>query len=1825
MKKMDSQSFAIGSVSFKTVCLLAALTFGVYSTTAATATKSATGTDLTGATAGVWSGGGGANGSPTNTDIATWNSTSLGAGLTVASPRTWAGISVSGALTDIAIAGAGPLTNGVNGINLSVSTNNLSINTPVVLGANQNWTENPGIALVFSGVVSGGFGATNNSTAAAVGSLAYGAYLPATTSNLLFAGISLANVTNAGGLVGGGYVNSGAPLAGSAYFFTNNGTTATYQLQTVDGANTKCVKVQLSQSGGNIYGTALYARYVAGANLGNNFDTTYNAGTIAASPAAAGYGAALTTLQLSTPVTTSGMLYLNSLNTFGGGLTVNGGTVLLENGAAYNAGAGSIGTGPLTIGSGGTVDTLVAFAIGGNAGNQTVNINGGTFNAGKADYFKTINLNGGTLNVNLSGSDRLRPVNASGTGGFINTLASTTAATIAGTGGGLGVDVGQLTFNTAKGSVPGGIDLLVSSVINQNGGGGGAYAVTKTGAGTLALSGANTYTGATTVSNGTLLVNSPGSLAAGSAVTVQSGAVLGGNGVINGSVTLNSGSTLAAASGTTNVGNLTINGALTMNAGSTNYLRISKTGGTVTNDVIKDLNGLTYLGTLVVSNITGDSTPLAAGDSFPIFSGIYGGAFSTVILPSLPAGDSWDLSQLSVSGTITVANTAPQPIFSPTAGGYVGTQLVAISSTLPGATVYYTTDGSTPSAGSSVYSTPIAVPLSSTITIKAYVHATGYADSPVVTAVYSTLPWATWTNNVTGGSWAQAANWSNNVIGNGSGSLADFSTVTLTGNTTVTLDSLPAVGDLIFADQGNTYAWNITNGTAGTLTLQSPTGISTINVSNAATTIGVVLAGTNSLAKTGTGMLTLVGANTFGGGLTVSNGTLHLGKNAGYGADASAIGSGQLTVANGATAATTVPFGVSGKYGGGNTRVVNIAGTLSLSASEYVRTWSLTGGTLNAPTGGTEYLRASTDGLAINSKAFATAATVTGNIDLTYNSLAVDTQAGGGSNDLVISGNITENTGAGSGSKTLTKTGAGTLVLSGANAYSGATAVSNGTLLVSSPGSLAAGSAVTVKNGAVFGGNGVINGPVTLSSGGTLVAGANNLNAGTNGSVGTLTINNQLTLNAGSTNFMRISKTGGSPAGDQVTGLTGTLTYAGTLVISDITGDGTPLAAGDSFTLFTMSSGTYAGGFSTLVFPALAAGLSWEVSQLAVNGTVSIVNAVATPTFTPAAGGYLGAQSVTISCVTPGATIYYTTDGSTPTPASPIYSAPIAVPVNTNMTIQACAVASGYSDSAIATANYVTEATAVWTSAGGGSWSGNYNWANAIIPDAGGVTADFSTLTLTANTTVTLDGPQAIGELIFGDMGSNYNWDVEAGSGGALTLAGTAPAISVLNQATTIGAVIAGTNGLLKNGSGMLLLAGTNTYTGNTVVSGGMLKVDSSAIASGLAALATANISNSAAVVFYRNATGYTPVPALSGPGDFYVDGPGGGSIYDNRIILRGTNSDNTGTIWVTNAGKLWVDRTGAAIGSSSVVNVGPSAQLFIYEGVAETIGGLAGAGNVYGGDASTAASTLIVGGGDQTADFNGVVQNGSGGNILAVTKIGAGTQTLAGTNTYTGATVVSNGTLLVNGSLAGGSAVTVAGGILGGSGTIGGATAVNGTLSPGTNGNGTLTVGGALTLNPNSTNTFAVNGSTLSNTAVVLGAGVTYGGTLNIVPSGAFTAGQTFTLFSGAGAASAGNFAGITGSPGGSLNFSFTNGVLSVASPVTSPATLTNTITGSTLALSWPAGQGWRLVSQTNSLSTGFNPNPAAWRTVTGVSGNSATISIDSNQPAVFYRLVNP
>jgi autotransporter-associated beta strand protein len=137
----------------------------------------------------------------------------------------------------------------------------------------------------------------------------------------------------------------------------------------------------------------------------------------------------------------------------------------------------------------------------------------------------------------------------------------------------------------------------------------------------------------------------------------------------------------------------------------------------------------------------------------------------------------------------------------------------------------------------------------------------------------------------------------------------------------------------------------------------------------------------------------------------------------------------------------------------------------------------------------------------------------------------------------------------------------------------------------------------------------------------------------------------------------------------------------------------------------------------------------------------------------------------------------------------------------------------------------------VWTNLSGGSWATANNWNGGTIAGGTDAVGDFSTLSLSVNPTVSLDGARTVGTLVFDDLSpaTKHNWTLSTGTGGTLTLAvssGT-PAIAVKSATNTISAVVAGAQGFNKTGSGYLKLSGAGTFTGTASVSAGTLEVQS--------------------------------------------------------------------------------------------------------------------------------------------------------------------------------------------------------------------------------------------------------------------------------------------------------------------------------------------------------------------------------------------------------------
>ncbi len=180
----------------------------------------------------------------------------------------------------------------------------------------------------------------------------------------------------------------------------------------------------------------------------------------------------------------------------------------------------------------------------------TVNLNpadaGHAFRIGHANALgsttASLNINAGISIDNVSGADMTL-------GGAVAQNWNADFSYVGATNS-LNLGAGAVALGASRQVTVSANTLIVGGAISD---GGNAYGLTKTGTGTLTLSGASTYSGTTTVSAGTLLVN--GALGSGP-VSVADGATLGGSGTIGGVVTVNAGGTLAPG---TSIGALTLN------------------------------------------------------------------------------------------------------------------------------------------------------------------------------------------------------------------------------------------------------------------------------------------------------------------------------------------------------------------------------------------------------------------------------------------------------------------------------------------------------------------------------------------------------------------------------------------------------------------------------------------------------------------------------------------------------------------------------------------------------------------------------------------------------------------------------------------------------------------------------------------------------------------------------------------------------------------------------------------------------------------------------------------------------------------------------------------------------------------------------------------------------------------------------------------------------------------------------------------------------------------------------------------------------------------
>jgi autotransporter-associated beta strand protein len=283
--------------------------------------------------------------------------------------------------------------------------------------------------------------------------------------------------------------------------------------------------------------------------------------------------------------TGAGVLVLSGANTYTGTTTITNGTLQLGNAGT----TGSLSTSStivdnanFTIKRSNTVTQGTDFsgaAITGSgsftqAGTGTTVLTANTYSGGTTVNDGLLQLNSSTALGSTSGSLTVNA--ASGNAAILDLNGnSISVGNLTGTGGNIwnnGPNAGSSTVTLTIGTGNTGGGNYQGVISNNNGAAPLAkIALTKTGTGTITLSGANTYTGATTVNGGgTLFINGDQTAATGATTVTGAGTVLGGTGTIGGNVTVGGSNTATIIEGGTgSTGQtLTVKGSLTMQSGS---------------------------------------------------------------------------------------------------------------------------------------------------------------------------------------------------------------------------------------------------------------------------------------------------------------------------------------------------------------------------------------------------------------------------------------------------------------------------------------------------------------------------------------------------------------------------------------------------------------------------------------------------------------------------------------------------------------------------------------------------------------------------------------------------------------------------------------------------------------------------------------------------------------------------------------------------------------------------------------------------------------------------------------------------------------------------------------------------------------------------------------------------------------------------------------------------------------------------------------------------------------------------------------------------------
>ena len=840
----------------------------------------------------------------------------------------------------------------------------------------------------------------------------------------------------------------------------------------------------------------------------------------------------------------------------GGGDFGGGGGGYLNSGGAGGFGGGGGGAntgGDGGFGGGGGGDQGATGTGGTGAASGTNNGGGGGAGLGGAVFVRQ----GGTLTITDGSVGGTNGVTAgTGSGGAFGGAAA---------GSGLFLMTGTTTtFNPTTSLTIAG--TIADDSANSLGGGGGTYtagaaagaAISKTGAGTLTLSGLNTYSGGTTISAGTVSLGqltffNPGALSSGlglGAVALDGGKLQTTvTGSLANDLTFNANKTsiLAAAAGTT----------LTL-GGDPNISGNTATNFTLGANAVAQFGTATDTGTIRIGassntpTIDFSSSVVVAGGKLQDFQDGLWQVLSGVNSLTINAGATVDYNNsasqvivnLNGAGSLAsgTAGTNTLTIFSTTgstntfSGVISGSHPVSFNTTGGAATMILT--------GENTYTGGTTICSCGTLQL-----GNGGTTGSILGDVDNegTLIF----NRSNSYTFNGVISDTGNVIHNGAGTTFLSADNTYSGGTTVN------AGRLVVGNGGTTGS------IVGNVTVQSGAAFG-VNRSDTYT-LPNAISGAGGFVQLGTGTTIFNTAQAYAGDTTISAGTLQIGNGGVAGSLAS------TTIVDNATLA----INKSNSYG----LAANISGTGGLNQIGGGTT-SLTGantyaGSTNVTAG---ILRAGASGAFSPNSAFNIGSL--GTLNLSGFDQTIGSLAGSGavllSTAILTTGNDNTGTtysGGIQGAGGVTKTGSGNFVLSGTSTYTGATTVNAGTLSVN--GDISSSSGVTVNSGGTLGGTGNVP-DVVVGAGGTLAPG---------NSVGTITVSGNLTFNSGSTYAVELSS-----AGADRTNVTGTATLAGTVAVSSTAGS----SLSNRYTI--LSAGTRSGTFSSLTTSNLPSGFGAALS-----------------------------------------------------------------------------------------------------------------------------------------------------------------------------------------------------------------------------------------------------------------------------------------------------------------------------------------------------------------------------------------------------------------------------------------------------------------------------------------------------------------------------------------------------------------------------------------------------------------------------------------------------